>query len=288
MIELRTHPLRLGALLLVGAGVAAAVVTRPLFAQPTCNGDPYSTHIEIVDQQRGHLPVYTAPDGTLYVEGTPGNRYQVLVCNPSGQRVLAVVSVDGVNVVSGETAGVQQGGYVLDPGGRMGIAGWRKSKHEVAAFLFTSLSDSYAARTGRPDNVGVIGAAFFTEKMPPPPPPIRYQPQSRNKLDSAAPAAEAPASAADRAESVGAAAPGAVRAPAPAQKLGTGHGERIDSEVRMTTFDRESAPFKVASIRYESRQRLVELGLLPRPMPPTPQPNPFPNGFVPDPPPRRY
>ena len=41
--------------------------------------------------------------------------------------------------------------------------------NEVAAFYFTQLPDSYAARTDRPDNVGVIGVAVFREYQPPRP-----------------------------------------------------------------------------------------------------------------------
>jgi hypothetical protein len=58
--------------------------------------------------------------------GKPGNEYQVTVRNRQGADVLAVMSVDGVNVVTGETAHPLQSGYVLGPRG--GVAnGWRKS-----------------------------------------------------------------------------------------------------------------------------------------------------------------
>ena len=46
----------------------------------------------------------------------------------------------------------------------MEITGWRKSLERTAAFYFTDLGDSYAARTGRPQNVGVIGVAVFQER----------------------------------------------------------------------------------------------------------------------------
>jgi hypothetical protein len=75
-----------------------------------------------------------------------------------------VVSVDGVNVLSGETATTQQSGYVVTRREKLAIRGWRKSMGEIAAFYFTSLGDSYAARTGRPDNVGVIGVALYRRK----------------------------------------------------------------------------------------------------------------------------
>ena len=80
------------------------------------------------------------------------------------RRLLAVTSVDGVNVVSGETAAQHQSGYVLDAWDSVAIEGWRKSLDEVATFYFTRLADSYAARTGRPHDVGVIGVALFREQ----------------------------------------------------------------------------------------------------------------------------
>ncbi len=100
--------------------------------------------------------------------------------------------MDGVNVITGKTASPSQSGYVLDPWGLVDIDGWRKSMDQVAAFYFTALPDSYAARTGRPDNVGVIGVALFRER--------EVMPQYRDDfawLDrpAAAPAAEASADA---------------------------------------------------------------------------------------------
>ena len=67
-----------------------------------------------------------------------------------GVRVLAVIAVDGVNIVTGQTAAWNQDGYVLRPWASHEIAGWRKSTQEVAAFELAALPDSYAALTGRP------------------------------------------------------------------------------------------------------------------------------------------
>jgi len=48
------------------------------------------------------------------------------------------------------------------------INGWRKSQSSTAAFYFTELPDAYAARTGRPDNVGGMkvenGELVMTQK----------------------------------------------------------------------------------------------------------------------------
>jgi hypothetical protein len=103
--------------------------------------------------------------GEYWVAGRPGATYAIEVRNRQDKRVLAVMSVDGINVISGQTAAWNQTGYVFDPGQRAQITGWRKSDEEVAEFTFTMSSSSYAARTGRPANIGVIGVALFRERQ---------------------------------------------------------------------------------------------------------------------------
>src|SRR2546427_7009971 len=125
--------------------------------------------VAVVNRATGErIPVH-AHRACLYLAGAPGTKYSLLLNNKSGERVLTVVSVDGVNVITGDTAAPAQSGYVLEPWGSVGIEGWRKSMSEVAAFVFTALPESYAARTGRPGNVGVIGVAVFREYQPPRP-----------------------------------------------------------------------------------------------------------------------
>jgi hypothetical protein len=199
----------------------------------------------------------------------------VALVTRAGARVLTVISVDGVNVISGETASPDQTGYVLAAGQSAQITGWRKSMSRVAAFEFTSLPNSYAARTGRPDNVGVIGVAVFREKrryVPPPAPPVLQEKQSRNE----APAAGATADAASP-ES-------ARRDRAQESRLGTGHGRNEHSATSYTDFERASStPDEVITIHYDSRENLIAMGVIPAPRG-TPHPFPASAGFVPDPP----
>src|SRR5205823_15112663 len=97
--------------------------------------------LSVYDRTEGRrLPVYWH-EGRAYVAGKPGNEYQVSVHNRLREDVLAVVSVDGVNVVSGETADPSQTGYVFGAGQGYDILGWRKSLSETAAFYFTALAD---------------------------------------------------------------------------------------------------------------------------------------------------
>jgi hypothetical protein len=156
-----THrPLAIGALAAALSGIAAlAGIAAPARAVGSAVGS-----LDIVSRaDRGVLTTY-ASDGRHWVVGTPGQEYALRLCNRTAGRVLAVPSVDGVNVITGDTASPAQSGYVLDPYQCYDIDGWRKSLSRTAAFYFTELPDSYAARTGRPANVGVIGVAFFREK----------------------------------------------------------------------------------------------------------------------------
>lgn len=238
--------------------------------------------VKVVDRSTGQVLEAWRHRGHYYVVGTPGNRYAVQITNRSGERVLSVLSVDGVNVVTGETAAAPQSGYVLDSGQSADIAGWRKTMDEVAAFYFTSVPDSYAGRTGRPENTGVIGVAVFRELVPPP--VAQPVPLAKGVAESRDAAASAPAGApaaegrmkAERADTLGSAA----RAE---KKLGTGHGERLTAPTEYTSFRRaSSAPAEVITIYYDSRANLIARGIIPNPRNNV-RPNPFPGGFVPDP-----
>jgi hypothetical protein len=139
--------------------------------------------VTVIDRDNGARLTPHYYHGEYWVAGTPGGRYAIEIRNHLGERVLAVTSVDGVNVISGKTASWTQSGYVFNPGERYEITGWRKSDTEVAAFTFTASPNSYAARTGRPANVGVIGVALFRERQPqpvyaPPPPQSEVDPAS--------------------------------------------------------------------------------------------------------------
>jgi hypothetical protein len=241
--------------------------------------------VAIVDRDNGAtLPVHFYR-GEYWVAGTPGARYAIEVRNRLGERLLAVTSVDGVNVLSGDSAGWNQTGYVFSPGERYQITGWRKSDAEVAAFTFTASPNSYAERTGRPQNVGVIGVALFRERIP----VANYVPPM---YSAPLASAGAPAARAKSEDSLSApATTGSLmqRAPAPEAKLGTGHGERESSYVSRTDFERmQSQPNEVIHIRYDSLDNLIAMGIVARPRQSWPGVDPFPaspnRGYVPDPP----
>jgi hypothetical protein len=256
--------------------------------------------VQIIDRDTGSvLPMYRSR-GECWVAGRPGARYSIMIQNRRGERLLAVTAVDGINVINGETGAWGQSGYVFSPGESYEIAGWRKSNAEIAAFNFTAAGNSYAERTGRPANVGVIGVALFLERPARVPSyealdrPSEGSGYAQNRIDGAA--ADSPARAAPPSPSPAAAAPkleavkpyASLSNAVPAPKLGTGHGPRETSYVRDTTFDRlSSTPNEIIKIRYDSYENLVAMGVVPS-RPGQAAPNPFPDSalprYVPDPP----
>ena len=283
---------------------AALATLLGVTAVPAACADSRLVQVDVVDRDLAQTLHVWRDHGRPVVAGRPGDRYALRLVNNSGERVLAVVAIDGVNVISGETAAVSQRGYVLGPWERAEINGWRKSESEIAAFEFTSLADSYAARTGRPLDVGVIGVAVFREA-----PslevsdarPMQRLGESAKAAPAPAPAPTAPAMPAPalgaqpapemrRAE---AAAPpdtsAAARSQAPLarDKLGTGHGARETDYMRIVPFQRASAqPDQRLEIRYDSYENLAAAGIVPPPRVAQTAPHAFPadRDFVPDPP----
>jgi hypothetical protein len=223
--------------------------------------------VDVYDRTANRFLAVHEHRGRLYLAGEPGHQYEIRVRNRSQQRVLAVTSVDGVNVISGQTAATSQQGYVLDRWDSVSIEGWRKNMDQVATFYFTALPDSYAARTGRPDNVGVIGVALFRERI--------QRPAFNAPMEQRA---EAPAA---RSQS-----DAELSGQRDEAKLGTGHGQRESSPAQYVDFRRESStPDETISIYYDSHRNLVAQGVLPRKQRPVKHhvPLAFPSGFVPDP-----
>jgi hypothetical protein len=235
-------------------------------------------------------------DGETYALGRMGERYTLRVWNRSSRRVEAVVSVDGRDVIDGKPGDFRgKRGYLVPAWGSVDIDGWRLSDRQAAAFRFTTVSDSYAGRTGSPRNVGVIGVALFPERvyLPRPRPRPLYPDYDsygggwgppRDRMgradDESAPRAEAQAAPPSPAAGMGshdkaaeaprssASADGALaeKRAAPRRErpgLGTQFGEEVDSHVREVSFIRAnpSSPAVLLGVRYNDREGLLAMGI---------------------------
>ena len=116
-------------------GLAAMLLAAPAFAAGTL------ADATAFDRGAGRaLPVHWG-DGQAFVAGAPGNEYAIRIRNRSSTDLLAVVSVDGVNAVSGQTASPAQGGYVIPARGYLEIKGVAQ---ESGSGLLRSTSPTWA------------------------------------------------------------------------------------------------------------------------------------------------
>lgn len=234
--------------------------------------------------------------GESYVLGQLGARYTLRVSNHTGRRMEAVVSVDGRDAIDGRPADFRnKRGYLVPPWGSVDIEGWRISRAQAAAFRFSSVPDSYAARTGSARDVGVIGVAVFPERVPPRvyrPRPYYAPPYSYDDYyyrrdrgygpdgdEESAPAPSASGSAPSDASPPPSPAPPAAnksdggRAYSEAQPhgrsgssrpgLGTEYGEAVRSPIYEVNFVRAnpSYPTAVLGVRYNDRNGLLAMGI---------------------------
>jgi hypothetical protein len=249
--------------------VGAVVAGTALFAATADARSPWRPRpvqqaftVRVEDEQGIALPTFRH-EGRVFVLGTPGERYNVRVSNPTSERVEAVVSVDGRDAISGQMGDfVSQRGYLVPAMGSVLIEGFRRSMDDVAAFRFTDTEDSFAARRGTPQNVGVIGVAFFKERARKrdvivAPRPRPHHRKSAEASDGDAPSASAPADGRARAGR------SEARSSRETNNIGTEFGERRHSAVVEVPFQRmnPSRPNQVTSVRYDDARGLEARGI---------------------------
>lgn len=186
-----------------------------------------------------------AHQGRWYVEALKGREYAIQLRNPFGVRVAVALSVDGLNTIDArQTSAADARKWVLDPHETVIISGWQTSRTEARRFEFTTEERSYGQALGKTANFGVISAVFFKERVP----EVRTADEgerSRPQQPAAAPRSEASAKRAND------------------EYAATGMGRRTDHEVTQVRLNLEDVPAHTVNIRYEFRQQLVELGILP-------------------------
>lgn len=210
-------------------------------------------------------------NGHFYVEGRGNSDFELLLRNNSYRRVEAVVSVDGLDVLDGKTANSKKTGYLVNAYSTVKISGWRLNTDEVAKFVFAAQEESYAASKNKPRNIGVIGVAFFNEK-------IHYQPWFSNTNFQFTPCADSTGyfpkglrnhsvsvgdtKCSGRGSSVGGGSTVNVSNSVGTQGLGTGFGQKTESRVYNVSFERASEkPDEILKLYYNDRKGLEEIGI---------------------------
>jgi hypothetical protein len=293
---------RLQALVLLAITTAAA--GPPAEAQEWWGADGPGTRVGVAVEVEGRrAPLYPAPDSDrYYLEARAGARYAVSLTNRTRERVGVVLTVDGLNAISGLRDTGLGRMYVLGPWEQTTVRGWRSSLADVRQFTFVDERASYAARTGKANgHMGWIEVAVFREQRPlvarPPcwrEPWCGDRPRDRTMEPEARASGrdeEGRAARRDEDRPAGAAAPPAAereatrdrdeKAESPTGELyrpaptapsaksfpGTGWGDRAYDPVTVVEFHAEPAATERLTLRYEYAGALRALGILPRPYP---------------------
>jgi len=219
-------------------------------------------------------------NGQTFIEGRKGTDFVLRVRNTIGCRILAVISIDGLSIMDGKVASVNDIGYIIDPYEFIDIPGWRLNDHAIAKFVFDASAGSYAAQMDKPQNIGVIGCAIFKEE--PRPPVMRHtvldmnrggdpRGQTRgghsgvgNMTYNSATWTGGPTSSTTSpfkgGESV--ATVYCSSTPQVQQEVGTGFGAEQTHEVTSVEFNRNNlTPDETLEIRYDSKKALKKRGV---------------------------
>jgi len=255
--------------------VATGVVIAAALAG-TANGAAKGGYALDVVVDGGVRPEYCAR-GAVYVEAVRGREYTLRITNPLPVRVAVALAVDGINTLdAGRSAARTAPKWVLGPYETLEVPGWQVNGRDARRFVFTGERSSYGAWLGSTENLGVIEAVFFRER----PRPIRVEPRpvAPYSLPSRGSQAPPPAGAPQAGDEMAGGVSGGVEAaPAPqaAEKsasagkglsdeyAATGIGERTRHDVEWVDLELEERPAASIRIRYEFRDQLVRLGVLP-------------------------
>ena len=203
---------------------------------------------------------------TTYVEAINGCEYSVRLTNHTGRRVAIALAVDGLNSIDARSTTAREAAkWVLGPYETVTVDGWQTGIDTARKFFFTSESASYGAWLGKTDNLGVIEAVVFRERRTW---PKLYKERGEvrgrdsGRTSSAAPRAQSDAEAKSRSAQQKPSEEGLSD-----ELAATGIGRQVDNPVRRVEFVAERNPASTLRIRYEYRDQLVSLGVIPRPQP---------------------
>jgi hypothetical protein len=215
--------------------------------------DGYSMEVLIEGAPLGEY----AARGTHYVEALKNREYSVRLRNGTGERVAIALSVDGLNSIDARTTSAREARkWVLGPYETITLDGWQTTSMTARRFFFTNEEGSYGAWLGRTKNLGLVAAAVFRERRP--------QPIAKERGEHRDPAAGESKGAGEPAAPPAGAMPESRAKPAqPDDLAATGIGQETSHPVREVAFDPEDSPAAVLEIRYEYRDTLVRLGVLP-------------------------
>lgn len=247
---------------LIGIFLTAILSGCSFSATPSNSGRLVS--IEVIGENTCYK--VAQKDGNIFFAAPIGQEYSIIVRNLTGKRILAIPTVDGLNVIDRSRGDWSGSGYVLSPYELLTITGFRRRDdwQYVERFTFNKARFSLANRIGDVRNVGVIGVAVFEEYVPE---PVYIY---KGRMDCGEPMGQT-AMAPSRS------------AQAECERAGTEAGRTVHDPVRRVSFQRATEyPAEIIALYYDTEENLVDAGIL-RPSysaPPRGFLSPFPSNYV--------
>ena len=198
--------------------------------------------------------------GRTYIEALKGVEYDLRVRNPTGQRVAVALSVDGLNTIDARhTSAWNSSKWVIEPYGSITISGWQMSSERARRFYFTDEGDSYGAKLGRTENLGVIAAVIFREKRQ-----RILEPKPITRDEQRMPSARDESSKESADSRAGNAARSSSAPVTNDDYAATGIGRSVRNDVTWVNMELDPQPAAELNIRYEYYSALLKLGVVPR------------------------
>ena len=98
----------------------------------------YSNNIDMTVLVNGRKVREYSHKGMRFIESRHGTNYTIRLKNDNAYKVMAVLSVDGLDVVTGKAAEKSHKGYIIEGYSQTEIRGYRISDKNSAAFVFLS------------------------------------------------------------------------------------------------------------------------------------------------------
>ena len=223
--------------------------------------------------------------GNTYLPVTNGDVFKLKIQNDTNKRVLAVVSVDGRNVVNGQAAQHKGPGYVIERYSNVEIDGYRvrhrqgDGSDDTTSFSkefrvgYNDTGQTYADKaTGSTKNNGVIGVVIVPEMYIPTSPRHIYTKDTTVPISSRSmgidhdesPEREVTTSGSLHVNS-------GKRGITRSASVGTEMGNKQYSPIKKVEFNPDYSQKSVITLYYDTVESLRARGILPNV-----EPNPFP------------
>lgn len=210
-------------------------------------------------------------NGNVWIEGRPNSEYSIKLKNTTHKPRQVIVSVDGLDVLTGNPAGIHSPAFSLDPYESYEISGWSTKLGEVARFVFSKLSGKSGKSTysNMKQSLGSIGFVVSGKSEEPFVAPHWRDYLDKNNWNEIA----KPRKNLDLIYEYRGANTPAMNSTSRSTQVGTGWGDRKSVPRQKVTqvFDSDNT---MGAIFYDTRRGLIERGIIVQEK--SDLPNPFP------------